>query len=99
MRALSLAVAVLLLAAAPAAADFTRLPVPPADRILLAGGRLYVSSGATLVTSAPDGSGMRAITLPRTPEMLDYVSASRFGLAVGVFPRRSYYRAHGGRWH
>src|ERR1700742_4361682 len=98
MRSLLLAVVVLALFAAPAAADYRRLPVPKADRILLAGGTLYVSSAATLIALSPDGSGMRTITLPRTPGMLDYVTASSRGLAVGVFPRRSYYRAHGGRW-
>jgi hypothetical protein len=99
MRSLLVALGLLLVAAAPAAAGYTRLPVPPADRVALAAGQVYVSSGASLLAVSVDGQRVRPITLPRTPSMLDYVTVSSQGIAVGVFPRRSYYRAHGGPWH
>jgi hypothetical protein len=98
MRSLLVASMLLLVAAAPAS-GYQRLAVPKVDGMTLGGGRLYVKSGATLIAVAPDSLQRRTITLPRTPDMLDYVTVSSRGIAVGVFPRRSYYRAHGGRWH
>src|SRR3954468_8167758 len=42
MRSLVVATLLAVLFAVPAAADYRRLPVPPADTITLGGGRLYV---------------------------------------------------------
>ena len=52
MRTLLLAVAVTLLAAAPAAADYRRVPGPKVDWFTLGGGKLFVAAGGSLLDPA-----------------------------------------------
>jgi hypothetical protein len=96
MRLLLLGLAVALLAATPAAADYRRLPGPKVDWFTIGGGQLLTASAGNLTAYAPDGTPT-PIALPRG-EPLQYVTASAGGLSVDMGPRVAYYRAFDGEW-
>ena len=93
MRSLTLALVLALLAAAPAAADYRRLP-DKIDWFTLGGGELFTAAGGKLTARAADGS-TRAIAVPGD---VCFVTASKGSLSVSLAADRSYFRADGGRW-
>jgi hypothetical protein len=95
MRTLTLALLIALLAAAPASADYRRLP-GKIDWFTLGGGELFTAAGGKLTAYAPGGRA-RPISIPKGGR-LDYVTASEGSLSVSLGPDREFFRAEGRPW-